>query len=67
MFAQRRKTLWNNLRAAKAKWKLDEPQLRSALGAAQIDAQRRAETLTLEETARLSNHLKEFACNAENS
>ncbi|HEX4946948.1 MAG TPA: 16S rRNA (adenine(1518)-N(6)/adenine(1519)-N(6))-dimethyltransferase RsmA [Blastocatellia bacterium] len=61
IFAQRRKTLWNNLRAAKGKFKLDDSQLRAALEAAHIDAQRRAETLTLEETARLSNHLKELA------
>ncbi len=61
LFAQRRKTLWNNLRAAKGKFKLDDLQLRSALDAANIDAQRRAETLTLEESARLSNHLKELA------
>lgn len=60
IFAQRRKTLWNNLRAAKGKFKLDEVQIRAALEAAQIDAQRRAETLTLEETARLSNQLKEL-------
>lgn len=58
IFAQRRKTLWNNLRAAKGKFKLDELQLRAALEAAQIDAQRRAETLTLEETARLANQLR---------
>jgi 16S rRNA (adenine1518-N6/adenine1519-N6)-dimethyltransferase len=57
MFAQRRKTLWNNLRAAKGKFKLDELQLRAALEAANIDAQRRAETLSLEETARLAECL----------
>ncbi len=59
MFAQKRKTLWNNLRAAKGKFKLDDLQLRAALEAANIDGQRRAETLTLEETARLANQLKE--------
>lgn len=61
IFAQRRKTLWNNLRAAKGKFKLDDLQLRVALETAQIDGQRRAETLTLEETARLSNQLRELA------
>lgn len=57
LFAQRRKTIWNNLRAAKDRFKKDDLQLRSALDAAQIDAQRRAETLSLEETARLANQL----------
>ena len=60
IFAQRRKTLWNNLRAAKGKFNLDDLQLRAALTAANIDAQRRAETLTLEETAQLSNQLWEL-------
>jgi 16S rRNA (adenine1518-N6/adenine1519-N6)-dimethyltransferase len=58
IFAQKRKTLWNNLRAAKGKFKLDDLQLRAALAVADIDGQRRAETLTLEETARLAEHLK---------
>lgn len=58
IFAQRRKTLWNNLRAAKEKFKLDEVQLRAAITIANIDSQRRAETLSLVETARLANQLQ---------
>lgn len=61
MFAQKRKTLWNNLRAAKGKFNLDDLQLRAALDAAKIDPQRRAETLTLVETAQLANLMKEAA------
>jgi 16S rRNA (adenine1518-N6/adenine1519-N6)-dimethyltransferase len=57
LFAQRRKTIWNNLRAAKDQFKKDEVQFRAALETAQIDPQRRAETLSLEETASLANQL----------
>jgi 16S rRNA (adenine1518-N6/adenine1519-N6)-dimethyltransferase len=59
LFAQRRKTIWNNLRAAKGRFKKDDVQLRAALEAAQLEAQRRAETLSLEETAKLANQLIE--------
>lgn len=58
LFAQRRKTIWNNLRAAKGRFNWQEAHLTKALGAAQIDAQRRAETLSLAETAKLANHLQ---------
>ncbi len=57
LFAQRRKTIWNNLRAAKGRFNWQDEQLRSALGAANIDSQRRAETLSLEETASLADCL----------
>lgn len=57
LFAQRRKTIWNNLRAAKDRFKKDDLQFRAALDAAQIDPQRRAETLSLEEMGRLANQL----------
>lgn len=57
LFAQRRKTIWNNLRASKGKFNCDEVTLRVALETAQLDPQRRAETLSLEETARLANQL----------
>lgn len=58
LFAQRRKTIWNNLRAAKGRfgWLHDE-QLAAALETASIHPQRRAETLTLEEMARLAEEL----------
>ena len=58
LFAQRRKTIWNNLRAAKGRFAwLDDVKLKAGLEAAQINPQRRAETLSLEETARLTNFL----------
>jgi 16S rRNA (adenine1518-N6/adenine1519-N6)-dimethyltransferase len=57
LFAQRRKTIWNNLRAAKGRLHKDDLQLRAALEAAPIDPQRRAETLSLEETAKLAEQL----------
>lgn len=53
LFAQRRKTIWNNLRAAQDHFQQDEVSLRSALAAAELDPQRRAETLSLTESARL--------------
>jgi 16S rRNA (adenine1518-N6/adenine1519-N6)-dimethyltransferase len=45
-FAQKRKTLWNNLRG-----NYDEDKLRSALKAAGVTTTARAETLTLEQSA----------------
>lgn len=59
-FAQRRKTILNNLRHAPERLRLD---LEAAFGVnrileiAHIEPQRRAETLTLEEWARLSNEI----------
>lgn len=49
-FTQRRKTIWNNLRQG---LDLDPSILESALEKAQIDKQRRAESLTLEDFERL--------------
>jgi 16S rRNA (adenine1518-N6/adenine1519-N6)-dimethyltransferase len=58
LFAQRRKTIFNNLRAGRAKLKLDdEAQIRSLLSASNLDPQRRAEDLSIEEIARLVNAL----------
>ena len=60
-FAQRRKTIFNNLRHSPAdlRSRIDSRGgAERVLDAAAIDAQRRAETLTLEEWARLAN-----ACN----
>lgn len=52
-FAQKRKTLWNNLKAA-----YDEPRLKRALAAAGVKATARAETLTLEESAAVYRGLR---------
>lgn len=57
LFAQRRKTIWNNLRAAKGRFNWQEEPIKIALEAANIDPQRRAETLSLAETAKLANEL----------
>lgn len=51
-FAQRRKTILNNLKASAAIMNFDEP-IELALQAAGISAQRRAETFTLDEFASL--------------
>ncbi|HVI07196.1 MAG TPA: 16S rRNA (adenine(1518)-N(6)/adenine(1519)-N(6))-dimethyltransferase RsmA [Candidatus Binatia bacterium] len=53
-FAQRRKTLWNNLKSA-----YPEKTLRSALQAARIKPAVRAEALTLEESAALYRALRD--------
>jgi 16S rRNA (adenine1518-N6/adenine1519-N6)-dimethyltransferase len=61
-FAQRRKTIFNNLRAAAGELRSRIEQsggTKTALEAASIEAQRRAETLSLEEWARLSNAIGE--------
>ena len=52
-FGQKRKTLWNNLKAT-----YEPGQLRSALAAAKIKAAARAETLSLEESASLFRALR---------
>jgi 16S rRNA (adenine1518-N6/adenine1519-N6)-dimethyltransferase len=56
LFAQRRKTILNNLRAG---WKrlglADGSRTRQALSSSNLDPQRRAETLSIEEIARLAN------------
>ncbi|HEY0545212.1 MAG TPA: 16S rRNA (adenine(1518)-N(6)/adenine(1519)-N(6))-dimethyltransferase RsmA [Pyrinomonadaceae bacterium] len=60
-FAQRRKTIFNNLRSAPADLRQLIEQAggaESLLAAANIEARRRAETLTLAEWARLANSLE---------
>jgi 16S rRNA (adenine1518-N6/adenine1519-N6)-dimethyltransferase len=58
LFAQRRKTIFNNLRAGSERLGLDEPSLIDrALASSHLDSKRRAETLTIEEIARLANAL----------
>jgi 16S rRNA A1518/A1519 N6-dimethyltransferase RsmA/KsgA/DIM1 with predicted DNA glycosylase/AP lyase activity len=47
-FAQKRKTLWNNLKST-----YPEPHLRSALSQARVKPAARAETLSLQESATL--------------
>jgi 16S rRNA (adenine1518-N6/adenine1519-N6)-dimethyltransferase len=55
LFAQRRKTILNNLRVAALRLDLgDEERIRRALATAGLDAQRRAETLSLDEIAPLA-------------
>jgi 16S rRNA (adenine1518-N6/adenine1519-N6)-dimethyltransferase len=54
-FAQRRKTLWNCLRAASLA--VDEMWLKDALAACGIDGGRRGESLSLDEFAALSREL----------
>jgi 16S rRNA (adenine1518-N6/adenine1519-N6)-dimethyltransferase len=53
-FGQKRKTLWNNLKA-----NYPEDQLRAALAAAKVKPAARAETLTLEENAVLFHALRQ--------
>jgi 16S rRNA (adenine1518-N6/adenine1519-N6)-dimethyltransferase len=53
-FGQKRKTLWNNLKAG-----YPEAALRSALAQAKVKPAARAETLTLEENAALFRALRE--------
>jgi 16S rRNA (adenine1518-N6/adenine1519-N6)-dimethyltransferase len=55
-FAQRRKTILNNLKAASRALEFNQP-LEAALEAASVAPQRRAETLSLEEFAALSRAL----------
>lgn len=58
LFAQRRKTILNNLRAGWGRLGLtDGAQLKQLLSAAALDPQRRAETLALDELARLANEI----------
>ena len=55
-FAQRRKTILNNLKAASGAFKFTRP-LEAALKAASVAPNRRAETLSIEEFARLGREL----------
>lgn len=54
-FAQRRKTLWNNLKIAYGKDAETTEKLQQALEQAGIDPKRRGETLTIDEFADLAN------------
>jgi 16S rRNA (adenine1518-N6/adenine1519-N6)-dimethyltransferase len=58
LFGQRRKTIFNNLRAGCERLKIaNEREIDRALTDSFLDPQRRAETLSLEEIARLANYL----------
>ena len=61
-FKQRRKTLWNNLRQFFGKDPQVLERVEEALAQAEIDPKRRAETLSIEEFARLSDALNEAGC-----
>lgn len=59
LFAQRRKTILNNLRAGWGKLGLvDESGISEPLSAGGLDPKRRAETLSIEEIARLADAIK---------
>ncbi|MCI0660703.1 MAG: 16S rRNA (adenine(1518)-N(6)/adenine(1519)-N(6))-dimethyltransferase RsmA, partial [Acidobacteria bacterium] len=59
LFAQRRKTILNNLRAGRNQLRLrDESQITHTLDESLIDPQRRAETLSIEEIARLAKGIQ---------
>lgn len=61
LFSQRRKTIYNNLRAGRARLGLsEEADLNALLVTARLDPQRRAETLTLAETAQLTTRVWEL-------
>jgi len=53
-FAQKRKTLWNNLKGT-----YDDGQLKHALAAAKVKPTARAETLSLEQSAAIYRALRE--------
>ena len=58
LFAQRRKTISNNLRAARGRLHLgDDESIANALAAAELDGRRRGETLSLQEMAQLAENL----------
>lgn len=56
-FGQRRKMLGNALKSLQGRPKIDDRDLAKEIEAAGIDPRRRGETLSLEEMARLANHL----------
>lgn len=59
LFAQRRKTILNNLRAGRNRLGLtDEPEVVGLLSSCDLDPKRRAETLSIEEIARLANAIE---------
>jgi len=66
-FAQRRKTLWNNLQQTYGKDPLTKAWLQKSLDQAEIDGKRRGETLSLEEFAALSNAMEKNQLKADES
>lgn len=60
-FKQRRKTIWNNLKAAYVPQVVTEEQLRAMLAQAEIAENRRAESMTLSEFYRLAQVLGQGA------
>jgi len=57
LFAQRRKTIFNNLRAGYGRLKIENQQeIDRALTVSSLDPRRRAETLSIEEIAKLANY-----------
>ncbi|NEW09603.1 16S rRNA (adenine(1518)-N(6)/adenine(1519)-N(6))-dimethyltransferase RsmA [Paenibacillus sp. SYP-B3998] len=60
-FVQRRKTIYNNL-AARFFTKENKPELEALLVGCGIEPQRRGETLSMEEYARLSSALRAHGC-----
>lgn len=65
-FAQRRKTLWNNLKLAYGKDPETREKLTQALDEAGIDSKRRGETLTIGEFADLANAMEGLGIEAQN-
>ncbi|AQY52140.1 16S ribosomal RNA methyltransferase KsgA/Dim1 family protein [Listeria weihenstephanensis FSL R9-0317] len=59
-FAQRRKTLWNNIVNRFPELKPQKEELEAGLAAVGIDVKRRGETLSIPEFATLSNFLDDF-------
>jgi 16S rRNA (adenine1518-N6/adenine1519-N6)-dimethyltransferase len=63
LFSQRRKTIFNNLRAGGSRLGLkDESAIAAALNDSLIDPRRRAETLSLEEIVRLKKTIEPQKC-----
>jgi 16S rRNA (adenine1518-N6/adenine1519-N6)-dimethyltransferase len=61
LFAQRRKTILNNLRAARGRLGLkDEAEISRALAAASLAPPRRAESLAIPEIAQLADRITEI-------
>jgi 16S rRNA (adenine1518-N6/adenine1519-N6)-dimethyltransferase len=62
LFAQRRKTILNNLRAGRSRLGApDESEIAGLLSSCGLDPKRRAETLSIEEIARLANAISTSA------
>lgn len=64
-FAQRRKTLWNNLKMAFGKDPETQEKLRTALDKAGIDSKRRGETLSIPEFVDLANAMMDEGIETE--